>query len=240
MGSMLMSRNRDYYRILHVAPDAPTAVIHASYSTLLQRIRSGAAFLDSEQAALLDEAYSVLGDQRRRADYDAEHERAPQPSMDPTATAVLEDPTSETAVLNVCRFCAAPHGMQRAIEPEDDCGQCGSPLFPAERHRLEYSGQRMLSRIPKQRAIELYVAWPQPQAFAGQMRDLSLNGMQFTAATRLHANQIIKIDCLELRALGRVAHSTLESESPERWSTGVEFLTLRFRRSRGSFVSEHV
>jgi hypothetical protein len=70
------------------------------------------------------------------------------------------------------------------------------------------------------------------------MRDLSLNGMLFVAAVHLQPNQIVRIDCQELRALARVAHTQPAPDGGDRWSTGVEFLTLRFRRIRGSFVSE--
>jgi len=224
-----MSAIPDYYRILHVQPDAPAALIHASYRTLLQRVLN-ATSVGSRDAALLDEAYAVLGDERRRAAYDREL----MPPHGPRA-----EEAADVMAANACLFCGTPHGLQRSIERDDDCGRCGSPLCPAERHRLEYSGQRMLSRIPKHRGINLYVTWPQPEPFVAEMRDLSLNGMQFTAAVRLQANQIVKIDCAELQALARVAH-TATADSLDRWTTGVEFLTLRFRQSRGSFVSAHV
>ena len=69
------------------------------------------------------------------------------------------------------------------------------------------------------------------------MRDLSLNGMSFSSAVRLQLNQVVRIDCSELRALGRVAHIERDSENGQRFSVGIEFLTLRFRQIRGSFVS---
>ncbi len=150
------------------------------------------------------------------------------------------DEDTDTVVMNVCLFCSAPHGLQRRIERDDDCGHCGSPLCPAERHRLEYSGQRMLSRIPKQHPIDIYVTWPQAAPAVAEMRDLSLNGMQFTSAIRLQQNQIVKIICSELHALARVAHTTRDIDTADRWITGVEFLTLRFRQIRGSFVSAEV
>jgi hypothetical protein len=71
------------------------------------------------------------------------------------------------------------------------------------------------------------------------MRDLSLNGMSFVTAAPLQPNQIVRIDCTELRALGRVAHV---ERDPEGGGTrvGIEFLTLRFWQVRGSFVSAEV
>jgi hypothetical protein len=231
-----MSATPDYYRILHVQRDAPAALIEASYRMLVQRAQGG----DARNRALLDAAFAILGDTERRSAYDRllrEEELAGTSTT--TSLRALEMP-AESVLLNACLFCGTMHGLQRALERDDECGRCGSPLFPAERQRLEYSGQRMLSRIPKQRGIEFYVTWPQSDAVGGEMRDLSLNGMQFVTAVRLQQNQIIKIDCPELLALGRVAHTKLDSEAPERWATGIEFLTLRFRQSRGSFVSARV
>jgi len=60
--------------------------------------------------------------------------------------------------------------------------------------------------------------------------------MLFVAAVPLQSNQVVRVDCSELRALARVAHVE-QHDGAERWSTGVEFLTLRFRQIRGSFIS---
>jgi len=226
----------DYYRILHVQPDAPMPVIHAIYRTLLQRLQSSATFAGEADAVLIDEAYAVLGNAQRRAAYDAQR-RSNASQTPPPREAPAADEHSDTLVMNVCLFCGAPHGLQRQIERDDDCGRCGSPLCPAERHRLEYLGQRMLSRIPKQHAIDIYVTWPQAEPYVGQMSDLSLNGMQFSCVTRLQSNQIVKIICSELHALARVAHATRDIGTADRWITGIEFLTLRFRQLRGSFIS---
>jgi hypothetical protein len=234
-----MSAPPDYYRILHVQPDAPTPVIHAIYRTLLHRLQTSATFAGEADAGLIEEAYAVLGNAQRRAAYDAQR-RATSAQAAPPREVGAVDEYSDTLVMNVCLFCGAAHGLQRRLERDDDCGRCGSPLCPAERHRLEYSGQRMLSRIPKHHAIDIYVTWPQAAPFVGEMRDLSLNGMQFTCVTRLQANQIVKVICSELHALARVAHTNRDIDTADRWITGVEFLTLRFRQIRGSFVSAEV
>lgn len=235
-----MSAPPDYYRILHVQPDAPSAVIHAIYRTLLQRLQTSATFAGEADAGLIEEAYAVLGDAQRRAAYDAQRRRAAAAAASTSREVHAVDEEADTLVMNVCLFCNAPHALQRRLERDDDCGRCGSPLCPAERHRLEYSGQRMLNRIPKQRQIDIFVTWPQAQPVTGEMRDLSLNGMQFSSAIRLQPNQIVKIVCSELHALGRVAHIKPDPDAVDRWSTGVEFLTLRFRQVRGSFVSAEV
>jgi hypothetical protein len=236
-----MTSDSDYYRILLVSPDAPAAVIQASYRTLLQRLRARPdADAHLAQAALLTEAYEVLSNPDRRAAYDLARDIAASPD-DYAATAVL-DPDAERYAAHRCLFCGTAHGIERALGRDDDCGTCGSPLFPAERHRLEYSGQRMLKRIPKRRDVDLLVSWPQSAPYAAQMRDLSLNGMQIAVGAPLQLNQIVKIDCETCYAVARVAHCKRErtGTSAERWLIGVEFLTLRFRTARGSFVSAQV
>lgn len=67
------SNRRNYYRILHVQPDAPEAVIRASYRTIMQRLKAHPDLGgDGEAAALLNEARAVLTDPARRAAYDAD------------------------------------------------------------------------------------------------------------------------------------------------------------------------
>jgi hypothetical protein len=224
-----MSAPPDYYRVLHVQPDAPAAIIHASYRTLVQRALGTTR--GGEQVALLDAAYAVLGDPQRRASYDLERAGGPAAARHDTI-----DESGAPGTRN-CLFCGAAHGLQRVLESDDECGRCASPLFPAERHRFEFSGQRMLRRIPKRHAIDIWVTWPQTAPVQAEMRNLSLNGMSFSSAVRLQPNQVVRIDCSELRALGRVAHVERDSEDYQRFSVGIEFLTLRFRQVRGSFVS---
>jgi hypothetical protein len=48
---------------------------------------------------------------------------------------------------------------------------------------------------------------------------------------------VVKIDCAVCRALARVAHSRRDPAAAGGWLVGLEFLTLRFASSRGSFVS---
>jgi hypothetical protein len=139
-----------------------------------------------------------------------------------------------------CVFCGAAHRLDRSIDRDDECARCASPLYPAERHRLEFSGQRMLARVAKHGAVELCTGWPQKEPLRTEMRDLSLNGMQLVAPARLAQDQIVKIVGDDCTALGRVAHCRREVGAVERWLIGIEFLTLRFTQHTGTFVSLRV
>jgi curved DNA-binding protein CbpA len=240
-----MSSRRDYYSILHVQPDAPVEIISASYRTLMQRLRRHPDLGgDHDEAALINEAYAVLGEPRRRAAYDAArsaeraaHAEVPQ---DGVAVAAAADDTAQLFAAMRCIFCAAPHGLQRAVEVDDECRSCASPLFPSERQRLDYSGQRMLARVAKTLAVNWYSTWPQAAAHVGELRDISLNGALLQAAVRVKADQIVKIDAEICHALARVAHCRRDPQDAASWLIGLEFLTLRFSSTRGVFVSARV
>ena len=212
----------DYYRVLQVQPDAAAPIIHASYRTLVRRALGTSR--GSEEIALLDAAYAVLGDPQRRAIYD--RERAGRTAQ--------EDESLQQALASRCLFCGAPHTFARALEHDDQCVRCASPLYPAERQRLEHSGQRTLRRIPKQLPISIWVSYPQDLPMPGEMRNLSLDGMAFASNVLFKVNQIVRIDCTELHALGRIAHAEPATSGAYRFSAGVEFLTLRLRQA-GSF-----
>ncbi len=58
---------RNYYRLLHVQPDAPIEVIKASYRTLMRTPGNHPDLGgDGANAALINEAYAVLSDAGKR------------------------------------------------------------------------------------------------------------------------------------------------------------------------------
>jgi hypothetical protein len=198
---------------------------------------------DRAERALM-EAYAVLSDRERRAAYDLERDGAAASARSAERTHVDLGPAVDGGEAhygaNACLFCGARHGLTRPLEPDDECASCRSPLYPAERHRHDYSGQRMLGRMAKHLPLDLYTGWPQAQPFRAEMRNLSLNGMKIATPQRLPVNQIVKIDCVLCRALARIAYCEPDTERADGFTMGVEFLTLRFAKSAGSFVSARV
>jgi hypothetical protein len=211
----------DYYRILQIQPDAPAPLVHTSYQALMRR-----ALRDSpggDEIARLDAAYAVLSDPERRAAYDAEHGRGRERGHAP----IVEPGT--------CLFCGTTYDIGNEPKRDDECGRCASPLYPAERHRLEYSGQRILGRIQVRHPLSIWTRWHQDTPIAGEMRNLSLNGMAFTTPVLFELNQIVRVDCTELRALGRIAHAEQATSGAHAFSAGIEFLTLRLPEGGGTF-----
>ena len=73
----MAANRRNYYRILHVQPEAPTQVITASYRTMMSKLRLHPDLGgDTAGAALINEAYAVLSDPDKRAKYDLQRQRA--------------------------------------------------------------------------------------------------------------------------------------------------------------------
>ena len=210
----------DYYRILQIQPDAPAPLIHSSYRTLVRRALSDSP--GSDEVARLDAAYAVLSDPQRRAAYDAQR---------------AGESRAEGGAAATCLFCGAPHGIDRLLARDDECPHCASPLYPAERHRLEYSGQRILGRIQLRHPISIWTQFQRNTPIAGEMRNLSLNGIGLTSSVLFELNQIVRVDCTELRAIGRIAHAEPATTGPHPFSAGLEFMTLLLRDSGGLFSS---
>ena len=67
-----MENKRNYYRILHVQPDAPREIIQSSYRTLMQKLKAHPDLGGEEwNATVINEAYQVLMDTSKRLAYDA-------------------------------------------------------------------------------------------------------------------------------------------------------------------------
>lgn len=238
-------KNIDFYRLLHVSPDAPEEIIKSSYRTLMQRLKQHPDLGgDHENATLINEAYAVLTDPKSRAIYDRQRgnpQSEPKPKPVPDDTALTRtragDWDYEDTVrvpLGGCFFCGAPFEKAEAAPADLFCVDCKSPLAMPEFESSENTGVRTLNRFSKEQTITFYDHWPSSEAYMATTRDISLKGMQFVTQVGLQHNQVIKIDCDVCHAVARVAHVSQEGSS---WVVGVEFATLSFNRSRGSFVS---
>jgi hypothetical protein len=241
---------RNYYDVLHVSRDAPAEIIRGSYRTLMQKLGHHPDLGgDTGTAALINEAYAVLSNAERRAEYDSRLDVMSQvangfakPESDPEP--VPEAKTTRQRPLNLsreCAFCGAPHSLGNVVEIESVCQTCGSPLYAAEQRRMESAGQRGIERIDKQQPVTFYTRWPQQSGFDGSIEDLSLNGLRMVSKLELVKGQRIKIVSDVVDAVATVTHCmNKRSGWTTHWVVGVSFVTLRFGRSLGGFVSSHV
>lgn len=237
-GLEYMNDTLDYYQLLHVNPDAPAAIIKASYRTLMQALRQHPDLGgDHAQAALINEAYATLTDVDRRRAYDAARQRAPAGARDLQHADARQTAALPRRAHSRCPFCQLPHthgtGSETEIGIDAHCERCASPLRPSMRIAPDGAGQRALERYPRRAPVQLWSRWDAPQS-DGVSLDVSLKGMLIETPAALEVTQLIRIECALCAAVGKVVHLR---DTAMGWQVGLEFQTLRFHRSRGAFVS---
>src|SRR5689334_9371102 len=122
----IMQNRRNFYRILHVQPDAPDEIIRTSYRTLMQRLKMHPDLGgDTSAAALINEAFATLRDPARRAAYDRQlgetllKGRGGERRSSRTDRAAAPERASEESGRTrvACFFCEAPNSIQDASVP---------------------------------------------------------------------------------------------------------------------------
>ena len=136
----------DYYEILQVHPKASQAVIKKAYRTLLLEMghhpdQGG----DPAVAAQLTEAYQVLGDPTRRAEYDLFYFGAPAPAPGARGgpAAAPRPATAGSSLVVLCPRCRTKNRV-RSQEVLDiaKCSKCGQKLS-----RLPNPASELLERL---------------------------------------------------------------------------------------------
>ena len=237
---MVRTNRRNYYRVLHVQPDAPLEIIRASYRTLMRILKYHPDLGgDDWNAGLLNEAYDILGDADKRAQYDRERRgferRAGQGEpTSSTLTLPVHAESLQVADRLVCAFCHTPNLRGRRLA-DALCGGCNAPLrlVGFEARNLSERGSR---RIDHPGAIRFWADNELPQSTPGRTVDLSPTGLRFVSPHHLTSGTVIRIESPTLSAVARVTRSTEDGPSGL-FATGVRFLTLRLGRPRGTFVS---
>ncbi len=230
-----MSNQKNYYQILHVQPDAPQEVIRSSYRTMMQKLKMHPDLGGChENAAIVNEAYNVLMNPAKRAEYDASLNTKTKRTSKTKNQTKKNKYYKHVDVTQQCPFCSTLHNMGNNIGPDDVCPKCESPLFPATKQTVEICGKRTIERINKEWPVKFYTAWPHTETNTGTTKNVSLNGMQLITTTELENNQVLKIISNELFAVAKVVNY---QQIDQEWRYGLEYVTLRFHRAHGTFVS---
>jgi curved DNA-binding protein CbpA len=248
-----MANRRNYYRVLHVQPEAPEEVIKASYRTLMTKLgahpdRGG----DTATAALLNEAYAVLRDPQKRRAYDLSlqqrgtrpgvgqrHGRSPNAAPGrATTTAGPSAPETgpESGKGGGCPFCRAPLTLPQ--DSSGPCRQCASPLTMVSGQapqRGEFFGRRRASRVAKNDLLTLYPTWPHAGVGA-RLRDVSTNGVSLVSALAPTLGQTVKLSGPSIEAIARVVSVR---RTGNLYSVHAQLITATFPK-RGAFVSARV
>jgi hypothetical protein len=242
--TMMRKNRRNHYRVLQVQPDAPIEVIKASYRTLMRTLKYHPDLGGDEwQAALVNEAYEVLTDTRKREAYDRERSglathvgsTARLASAHGLATPVpagrfLPEPVDA----RICAFCNTKNGRS-AQSVDEVCSGCDAPLWPVDLTAPELT-ERAARRIEHHADIYYRVDSWKTGPTPARMSDLSPTGLRFVSGQRLIPGWVVKIDSPTLSAVAKVTRS--EAYDPlGLFSTGVRLLTLKLARPTGTFVS---
>ncbi len=232
---------RNYYRILQVQPDAPIAVITASYQALRKS--------SPHDVALLDEAYQTLSDPGARKQYDTQFaasnssyyatEKSAQVNTSLVKAGGNKTPPQstvesyQTVITHYCSFCKTPYMPQTNGYQCESCLECASPLFVLQHENLT-SSRRTVMRINIKGKFMFYQFWP-GIPFQGLFQDLSPAGIRFLTKRTIDLHDIIKIDAPNLQAVAEVTHKRSEGREI---SVGTRFVAVKFDPHCGNFVTE--
>ena len=190
----------NYYRLLHVRPDAPAEIIKASYRTLIHTLRRHPDLGGEHgQAALLNEAYSVLSDPSKRRAYDERFWKVRMASQsanrlvltglnsgrEPGMQSVYQnvEVCSGVAIPGFCLFCGT---IQRGLSSW--CVRCRSPLKRPYQVPMEPDGRRRVERILRPGDVRFFSSWPSP-GHSGRLADMSPRGARFLSDVPAEVNQ---------------------------------------------------
>ncbi len=232
---MTIKNRRNFYRILFVQPDAPAAAIKASYRTLMGPLKRHPDLGgDHDTAALINEAYRVLGDPVRREAYARTYRPVWARTAEVAATVATPGWDASTWLgKRCCPFCRVK--LPRSLNTH--CERCacplGQPMCQSAGGR-EFLGRRATPRVAKSDPAILYPDW-QAHPIAIRMRDLSVSGIGFYSGIPLSVGQPVRIASAHLDGVALV----LSARRREReWLVNGRLLTIDYTQTAGVFVSD--
>jgi curved DNA-binding protein CbpA len=242
-----MKNRRNFYRILHVQPEAPLEVIKASYRSLMTKLKIHPDLGgDHELAVLINQAYSVLSDPQKRRQYDELlYTRKNQGRGNSTHEAPIN--TGSTGSRNAGAYYQAHTASKRQycyfcktefLPAHRHCSHCVSPVSlakPISNERLgELFGRRAAPRIAKAGTLIIYPSWPHA-GYTARLRNLSPFGISLLTEYGARTGQILKFDSSNLNGIVRVVSVRANGSN---FSVHAAFLTAEYLSKSGVFVTE--
>ncbi len=224
-----MENKRNYYRILNVQPDAPAEIIRASYRTLLRELKKHPDLGgDSFNAAVINEAYEILSDGLKRAEYD---KGLMGSFMNNGMSRRITDSNNKRGISTALQVHA---GQALATEPV--------PLVHGtkesyDENMTKINDRRAVQRTKKNGMIHYDVSFLQTDLEA-EIQDLSPQGISFISSHKLMSNLTVKIKSPLFKGLAQIIRSEIgQFNGHEIFSTGARFLSVKFNNPKGSFYS---
>ena len=226
----MASNRRNYYRLLHVQPDAPPEVIRASYRALMALHHPDVGG-DHATASLINEAYGLLNDPTRRAAYDAQ--RAARTGKQRFADRPEQRAGASQPSQPSCPLCRLAKPL--TIRADTRCSRCRSPLAAVrkpDQHQRPIE-RRGMPRVSKSTWALLHTNWPS-EVIDVRMRDLSLDGISVYSGVELPVRRTVRVagdefdvvaDVVSCRRVGKV------------FTLHARLVTALFNSPTGAFVS---
>jgi curved DNA-binding protein CbpA len=205
----MIKEQRNYYRLLHVQPEAPVEIITASYRSIMTKMRFHPDLGgNNETAALINKAYAVLKDPEKRKAYDRtlngmQHKPSARQQAPSSGTKYADNASSNRAYL--CPFCSNAN-VAAVVTANSRCNRCESPLAPIPNRfpgKREILGQRFSARVAKADTAKIFPGWGFP-AVSARLRDLSPIGISLFAATNLAPGAVVRVVSPSYDFLARV------------------------------------
>ena len=229
-----MDNRRNYYRILQVQPDAPFEIIHTSYLTLLHKLKQHPDLGgDHWNATVINEAYQVLKDEEKRAEYDKElFQHYTKKSF------TKEKGKKQPVTTVICPFCKG--SLARVDNSDKNCVCNNHPFQPENQEREREGHKRSLNRTQKLEKLH-FIRSTSEEIYEAQMVDLSPKGIRFVCKEALTLNEIIKIDNSLFRAIAEINSSQKRVKDHNvSYSIGAHFHSISFTDQEGTFLSASV
>jgi DnaJ domain len=192
---LVIRNRRNPYRLLHVQPDAAPEVIKAAYRALIALHHPDKGG-DHALAALINEAYAIVGNADRRAEYDAQrparHPRqGPSSSSRQSGQQAAPNAAPHASKAPGCPMCDLP--LPAMLAPDARCLRCKAPLTPAPHvAAAKPNERRSMPRVSKADWAVLHVDW-RADGLDVRMRDLSLDGISVFSGAALPVDRRIRV-----------------------------------------------
>ncbi len=209
-----MKNRRNYYRILHVQPDAPVELIKASYRTLMHKMKHHPDLGgDHDTAVLINAAYDTLTDGKKRQAYDAQ---------------LLAERTQHKASTH---FDNTHKGRAQA-----QTKTASNPQEPPKDERFDPDcapEKRAVPRVKLGDLVEYYFAEQPNIKHQGTIIDLSPSGLQIQVANPVPINGKIHLRSKQLTAKALISYCKPFGRS--RWRFGCILLETKYQQRQSGF-----
>jgi curved DNA-binding protein CbpA len=186
---------------------------------------------DQWNAMILNEAYEILSDDKKRKEYDK------RLFVSYTKKPFSQKKIKKKPFISIfCPFCKRP--LARKSRPGESCPTCRSPLQSGyDEETLHQDYHRSVERIKKTGRLRYYNTWPQ-RGYDAKILDLSPKGIRFLCNERLRKELIIKLSSPLLKAIAQVIYiQKKELNGKIIYTVGAQFMTVTFTKQKGSFFS---